>query len=546
MWPGEPGCDLTIPSFLAKTAEKEPQKTYLYYRENGYSYSEFVEKVKKAADGFQKLGIAKGDKVCLFLPNCPEFLYAWLGLSEIGAISVFINTALKRPEIRYIVNHSEAKAFVTISELWESMALDRREMPSLKYPVICIDSPSPDGAISFREIIEAASANPRRPQLSPEDVVTFIYTSGTTGLPKAVMQTHQTYVLTGEAIPSWLDISSHDRLFTCLPLFHINAQAYSVMGSLGCRGSLILGEKFSASAFWGQIAARQATEFNLIGAMPLLLLKQPPKDTDRTHGARLAYTAPALDSETHEEFESRFGVNLVVGYGMSESTFGTINPIQKENRRLGSIGRQRAHSDPRFGNQLRITGDDGNELEAAKTGEITLKNPAIMKGYYKDPEATNAVLRDGWLFTGDLAYKDREGFVYFAGRKKDMIRLKGENVSAYEVEAVIDAHPGVEESAVVGVPTEFGDERIVALVVAKPPGHPLAPSDIVDWCRARLADFKVPSTVQFREALPRTATEKIAKHILREELLSGVVPEAKIPSSQQNSNKPQVRIPKSF
>jgi carnitine-CoA ligase len=511
--------NLTVSSFLSEAAAAYPDKPYLYFRNKQFSYTEFAQKVSKAARAFQEMNIGAGDKVCILLPNCPEFLFAWLGLAHIGAISVFANTSLKAPEIQYIVHHSESKAIVTASQFLKSIPPRGIEQSNLRYSPICIDLPSTAEAISFQEMLQAAPADFRPPQLNPGDVVTFIYTSGTTGLPKAVMQTHQTYVLTGESIPGWLQLNSDDLLFTCLPLFHINAQAYSVMGSLGARGSLILGEKFSASSFWSQVKNSGATEFNLIGAMPNLLLKQPAQESDRDHSVRTAYTAPALSREEHEEFESRFGLVLVSGYGMSECTFGTIDRIAKDQRQLGSMGLPRFHPDSKFGINFRIVDDCGRELGVGNVGEISLKNAAVMKGYYKDPEATAAALRDGWLYTGDLAYRDEKGFIHFAGRKKDMIRLKGENVSAYEVESVINEHPGVMESAVLGLPSEFGDEKIIAAVLPKPGSNGLSQDDILNWCRARLADFKVPSIVEFRTTFPRTSTEKIAKQILREELL---------------------------
>lgn len=513
--------DLRIPSFLRKAADKDPEKTCLVFKQETFSYFEFLDKVNRASRAFQEMDIVKSDKVCLLAPNCAEFLFAWLGLAQIGAIAVFVNTALKEREIQYIANHSEAKAMVTTAALMPAIR-NVSGFASLRHPLISVDATARPGMISFRQMLESAPADFKPPSLRNDDVATFIYTSGTTGLPKAVMQTHQTYVLTGESMPLWLGLRPEDRLFTCLPLFHINAQAYSVMGSLGAGASLILSEKFSASGFWDQIVNSGATEFNLLGGMPLLLLKQPVKERERKHHARIAYTAPALNPQDHEEFERRFGVTLIVGYGMSETTFGCINPVDREKRKLGSNGLPRSH--PNFGNQLRIVDDSGADLRPSETGEIILKNATVMKGYYKDAAATDASLRDGWLFTGDLAYRDGDGFIYFAGRKKDMIRLKGENVSAYEVEVVIDAHPSVQESAVVGIPSEFTDERIVAFVTKKPGMDGATQTDILAWCRDRLAPFKVPSAVEFRDTLPRTPTQKIAKQLLRDEALAKYAP----------------------
>lgn len=509
--------DLRIASFLRRAADENPGKTFLVFQDKVFSYSQFADNVSRASRVFQDLGIGKGDKVCLLLPNCPEFLFAWLGLNQIGGIAVFINTALAPREIQYIADHSEAKALITSTASLESVAQQSASFHTLQHPPIPVEPSSASPTQSFREMLESGPPCFKEQHVGNEDVATFIYTSGTTGLPKAVMQTHQTYVLTGEAMPSWLGLNEGDRIFTCLPLFHINAQAYSVMGSIGARATLVLSEKFGASRFWGQIHASQATEFNLLGGMPLILLKQPVKPEERSHSVRVAYTAPALSQEDHEAFEYRFGVTLVVGYGMSEATFGCINPLDRNKRKIGSIGLPRSH--PQFGNDLRIVDDAAGELPALRTGEITLRNASVMKGYYKDPAASQRTLRDGWLFTGDLAYQDRDGFVFFAGRKKDMIRLKGENVSAYEVEAVIDEHPDVQESAVIGIPSQFTDERIVAFVTKKSQNTAVTEADIISWCRERLASFKVPAAVEFRETLPRTSTQKVAKQVLRDEAI---------------------------
>ena len=509
---------LTIGSFLCRAAEQDPQKTFLSFQGTQFSYAAFVEMTRRAARAFQQLKLGQGDKVCILAPNSPEFLFAWLGLAQIGAVTVFINTALKGREIQYIADHSESKAILTTSELLDIVPRAPSDLPHLCHAPILMDAAERPGTLSFRQMLDAAPADFQEPSLAGDDLATFIYTSGTTGLPKAVMQTHQTYVLTGEAMPQWLGLAPDDRLFACLPLFHINAQAYSVMGSLGAGASLILSPKFSASSFWKQIKESRATEFNLLGGMPLILLKQPVTEIERSHGARIAYTAPALGTQDHQEFERRFGINLVVGYGMSECTFGCIQPVDQSRRKLGGIGLPRAH--PQYGNELRIADDDGCELGPMKTGEIALKNLAVMKGYFKDPAATAATLRDGWLFTGDLAYRDTDGHIFFAGRKKDMIRLKGENVSAYEVEVVIDEHPNVQESAVIGVPAELTDERIIAFVTKRPGTNGVTEGDIIEWCRERLAAFKVPSAVEFRDTLPRTPTQKVAKHLLRDEVLA--------------------------
>jgi crotonobetaine/carnitine-CoA ligase len=294
--------------------------------------------------------------------------------------------------------------------------------------------------------------------------------------------------LTAEALPAWLGLSADDRLMTALPLFHINAQAYSTLGSLGAGASLALLPKFSASRFFEDAKRSGATVFNAVGAMLHILLATEPRPSDRDHALRLCYSALALPEAQHRAFEERFGVRMVVGYGMSETTFGTIWPLD-EPPRYGTMGTLRQH--PRLGvvNEARL-GDDG---------ELFLKNPA-----------TNGE----WLATGDIVRRDADGWFTFVSRKKEIIRRRGENVAAGEVEAVLLQHPSVLEAAVVAAPSKLGEDEIVAYVAPKP-NAAIDVAWLTAFCKERLADFKVPSAIHVRDSLPKTATERIAKHLLK-------------------------------
>jgi crotonobetaine/carnitine-CoA ligase len=314
-------------------------------------------------------------------------------------------------------------------------------------------------------------------------------------------------------VPSWLGLSEAETLWACLPLFHINAQAYSVMGALGAGATLAIAPRFSASRFWDDARALGATQFNAVGAMIHILLKGEPRAADRDHRVRRCYTALALPEPLHRAFEDRFGVSMSVGYGMSETTFGTVWPLDLPPR-YGTMGRLRQH--PRLGqiNRARVVRDDGTEAADGETGELWLQNPATMLGYWNDPAQTALALEGGWLHTGDLVTRDADAFFTFVSRKKDVIRRRGENVAASEIEGVLLGHPAVREAAAVGVPSELGEEDIVAYVSAQQ-GASIDVEELTAWARERLADFKVPSRIVVRDALPRTATERIAKHLLR-------------------------------
>jgi crotonobetaine/carnitine-CoA ligase len=344
--------------------------------------------------------------------------------------------------------------------------------------------------------------------VSVDDVAVMLPTSGTTGRPKLVMQTHRAYVMTAEAFPHWIGLTCDDRLMTVLPLFHLNALGYSFLGALGAGASLALIPRFSASRFLDDARRHGATQFNAIGTVLEILMRQDERDDDADNPLRLCYAAPAPPDETrHVAFEERFGLRITAGYGQSESPFGTIWP--RERRPYGSIGVPRQH--PVLGkvNEARIV-DDGEDVAEGDTGELLLRNPSVTPGYFERPEETAAALEGGWLHTGDLVRRE-DGIIYFVARAKQIVRRRGENISQAEVEGVIDAHPAVVECAVVGVPSDLGEEEIKAFVVAS---GDVGAAEIREWVRERLSDFKAPRYVEFVDSLPKTPTERIAKHEL--------------------------------
>jgi crotonobetaine/carnitine-CoA ligase len=309
--------------------------------------------------------------------------------------------------------------------------------------------------------------------------------------------------------------SEQDRFLTCLPLFHINAQAYSTMGALGGGASLVLLPRFSASQFWDQARRSGATMANMIGAMLEILMRQPPRPEETAHHLRLIYTAPLPPEERHLEMERRFGVRLTAGYALSETPYGAVWPLDGP-RPYGSMGRPRQH--PTLGtiNQARVVDDAGRDVPLGQPGELLLRNPAVMKGYFLLPEETARTLDGGWLHTGDLVRQDQDGFLYFIARKKEVIRRRGENLAPVEVEAVLNEHPKVQMSAVVGVPSELTEEEVKAFVVPAA-GAQSTPEELWAWCDERLARYKVPRYIEFVAELPMTSTARLAKHKLPRE-----------------------------
>ncbi|HEV2243797.1 MAG TPA: AMP-binding protein, partial [Streptosporangiaceae bacterium] len=336
-------------------------------------------------------------------------------------------------------------------------------------------------------------------------------TSGTTGRSKLVMQTHRAYAMAGEGFPFWMELTAADRLMTSLPLFHINAPAYSVMGSLGCGAGLVLLPRFSASGFLDAARRHGATEFNAIGAMLEILMRQPPRPDDTDTPLRLCYTGPAPERERQLEIERRFGLKIVVGYALSESPYGLIWP--RGTRPFGTLGAVRQHPVLGTVNEARVTGPDGDVLGPGETGELQLRNPVLTPGYWGMPEETAALFAGGWLRTGDLVTVGADGTYTFVARQKEVLRRRGENLSPLEVEEVLAAHPAVLECAVVGVPSELSEDEVKAFVVPAD-GTSVDFAELRAFAAGRLAAYKVPRYWQAIAELPRTPTARVAKHQL--------------------------------
>jgi crotonobetaine/carnitine-CoA ligase len=406
----------------------------------------------------------------------------WLATAKAGIVSCPLHTDLARVELEAALAHLAPRAFMAASR---QLTIGGREVASLSE------------LIASRRALTGVEAP------KPEAIATILTTSGTTGRPKAAMLSNRMALLTGEGFAHWLALTPADRLFTCLPLSHINARFYSTLGTIAAGASLALEERFSASRFWSWVRAAEATEVNAIGAMLKILLDRAQDAAEGAPALRLVYAAPALGSEAHLEFERRFHARLVIGYGLTESTFGFIHPLGGP-RDLDSMGMPRRHPDPSVPAEVRLV-----------EGEVWLRNPATFSGYFEDDATTRkTVTDDGWLKTGDLATRSADGSYTFTGRKTLAIRRRGEMIAPGEVEAALEAHRAVLEAGVIGVPSPLGEDDVMAFVALRP-GMRATEAELAAHCAALLAAFKVPSRWHFVDALPRTATQRIAYHLLK-------------------------------
>lgn len=509
---------MNVRELLEKKVEKHPDKTYLYFKDLKLTYGEFNSIVNRVSNSFKKMGIKKGQMVAVMLPNCPEFLYTWMGINKIGAIEVPINTGFQEKEIEYILQHSESSAIVIHKDYYQFLEkIQKDNISSLQNVIFLGDGEVHQGTVPYSQMLD--ESDDLEAENIPEDMpAVCIYTSGTTDRPKGVLNSHKGWVMTGESFAYTVGIREEDRVMTPNPLFHANAQAYSTMGSLAGGASLILLERFSTSRILDQARQYEATKMVVVqGVTPWIWGRQRMEnDGDNPVQTMVAGNVPA---EFYRDFEERFQLKIQTIYSLTESTMAIMGPREgTKERKVGGIGVPMEHPDPSIVNEVKIVNEDGSECSEGKQGEITIKNPAVMIEYYKDPEKTAETKIDGRIHTGDIGYKDNDGYIFFVGRKKEVIRRRGELIAPTEIEAVINSHPSVADSAVIGIPSGLGTgEEEVKAYVRLNPQETLSPEEIIAWCTENLAAFKVPRYIEFRTEFPRSAIGRIQKNELKKE-----------------------------
>ena len=495
-------------------AKTYKERVFLYWKDITISYSQLNKYSNKVANFLYELGIRKGDKVCVYLPNMPEYVYLYLGIPKIGAITGPVNSLFKAREVQFVVGHSEAKVIVTIPKLMEIVNEIKKNLPNLKHVIVIGDSV--ESSLNFWELMEKSSENsPPEVEIDEkEDPAAILYTSGTTGFPKGVLQTHFNIRRDAEMIQAFVQATEDFRFMLILPLFHCNAQIVTVMAPFLIGASCILTPGFSAQTHWETVEKYKASTFSAVPTVLSILLRMPHENLDLTSLKFIICGAAPLPVEVFKEFEETFDCMIVEGYGLTEGTCASsVNPLPTETedrRKVGSIGL------PLPGNEMKIVDSDGKDVPPNTKGEIVIKGDNVMKGYFKNPEANAETLKGNWLYTGDVGLMDDDGFFFITDRKKDMIIRGGENIYPREIEEVLYSHPDVSLATVIGVRDKLYGELPKAFIVLKE-GKSVTDEQIIDYCKKNLANFKVPKYVEFRDDLPKTPTGKIMKQPLREE-----------------------------
>jgi long-chain acyl-CoA synthetase len=499
---------------LSEVVKQYPDRPAYIFMDEETTYRQLEEKINRFADSLLKLGITKGDHIGLILGNTPHFVIGMHGALKLGATVIPINPLYTSDETRYILENGDVKAIITLDIFLPQMQQLIQTLPTIQHVILCETQPqqSPiqhEKVKSFTQLMMLGENVSHDVVIDEEDVAVILYTSGTTGKPKGAMLTHKNIYSNGRDVGSYLQYSGEDKVIAALPMFHVFCLTVSLNAPILRGATVIIMPKFSPKEVFRLTGKYKATVFAGVPTMYNFLYQYPEGDVEDLQSLRLCISGGAsMPVALLHNFESKFGVVVSEGFGLSEASPVTcFNPLDRP-RKPGSIGTNVLNVENKVVNEL------GEEVPVGEVGELIVKGPNVMKGYYKMPEDTKQALRDGWLYTGDLAKQDEEGYFYIVDRKKDMVLVGGYNVYPREVEEVLYNHESIVEAAVIGEPDENYGEVVKCFIVAS--DKSLTEADITAYCKQHLAVYKIPSKIEFLDELPKNATGKILRRALRQ------------------------------
>jgi crotonobetaine/carnitine-CoA ligase len=513
---------LTFCDWFRERSRQYADRPAIEIREITRTYSELDTKSDKLAIGYSDLGVRVGTRVAVMLDNSMEHIDSWIALGKLGAIEIPINTAYTGEILQYLIAHCDAEILVCDQRHLDVVVNLLPGLPLLK-TVVYVPAPSPEetiepndsrvkfvrfGGLYLEGKLEVVSLAPSIPSV-------ILYSSGTTGPPKGILHSNGGCVRLGRYAAELMGYEKSDVLWNCFPLFHQNARYIGVFPAIESGAKIVLETRFSASRFWENARSKNVTAFNYLGAVLLMLLRQPKELGDCDHSVTRALGAGA-PRDIWPEFEQRFGVVLTEIYGLTEAPMATAN--------RGSSRTQLSSGKPSGLFDVKVFGDDDRPSPSGEIGEIVIRPKvpwALMLGYDHAPEATISAFRNLWFHSGDRGWMSEDGELYFTDRRQDCIRRRGESISSWEIESVLARHPGIFESAAYGVPSELSEEEVMIALVALP-GAVLDPAEVHLYCAEHLPRYAVPRYIRLVPSLPHTPTERVQKFVLRNE---GVTPD---------------------
>ncbi len=501
--------DMSWAELLEENARIRPDKVFLRYEDESFTYRQMNDNANRVGNFLIKNGGGKGVGLGIYMRNSPRFLDVFFGAQKAGMYIVPINPELKGDGLLYIINHSDIELLVLDAELYGAIKKLPEKPDKVKTLIVDDVEEEANGIKLPKKLVPLSQAyqfptHIPGPVYGPDDMLLIMYTSGTTGRPKGVVSTCRNSRVKLLGFMAGILLKESDVYYTALALCHGNALLLTVTLSMNAGATVALARKFSASGFWDDIRRFDVTIFNTIGSIIPILMKQPEKLNDSDNLVHHVLSA-ACPADMWVPFEKRFGVTLYEGYGAVDSggkgvmNFGTAPP--------GSLGKPMGGDD-----SFRIVDDNQNPVPKGEAGQLIFKVEDAKSSvvYFKNEEATNKKVHDGWMYTGDFVKCDQDGYLYFVGRDSEHMRKGGENVSAYEVEHVIIDHPAVEDAAVYAVPSELAEDEIMASVKLVP-GEKLKPQDLWAWLQDKLARFAVPRYILFVDEFPKTQTHRVIK-----------------------------------
>ena len=497
---------MNLASILERWAAQRPSHPAVVFEGRRVSYAELDAAASRLAHALRAHGVVAGDRVALFLPNIPEYLVAWYAAQKLGAITVSINAIFRTAEVEYLLVDSGSKVVFTVGEL--AQFVPRERCPALGHLVVC-EGEAPAGAATLAQWSEGRDTQLTGVDCAADAPASLLYSSGTTGFPKGVTLTQSNIATNIATAAACSGYRSDDRLAAFLPLFHVYGQNYIMNAAVLAGATLVLFRRFVPDQVLEAIGRERVTMFFGVPTIFIGLLSMDLSKYDLSSIRYEMSAAATMPEEISRRWTERFGRRVYEGYGLTEcSPFACYNDLVEH--RFGSVGRAVE------GFELAIFDEADREVPRGQWGEIVIRGPGVMKGYWNRPQDTAQALRGGWLHSGDIGRMDDDGYVFIVDRVKDMINVSGFKVWPAEVEQYLYKLPQVQEVAVYGAPHPEKGEQVVAAVVPKP-GQAITGDEVIDYCRANIAAYKVPARVDVVAELPKSPTGKILKRILRDQ-----------------------------
>lgn len=495
---------MNIVNHLEQSAIFYPDKPAVLFEDNPITYKSLHLKVNQLAAGMQKLGIEKGDRVALFMPNIPEFLIVYYAAQKLGAIAVALNVMLVKNEVEYILGDCGAKIVFAGQDQAEQVPFD--ELDRLENMILVEGDEGSERHIG--RYFDSGVQDFKALDMADADPAAILYTSGTTGFPKGATLSHFGIITNINATIYHTGAGKDDVLHLFLPLFHCFGQNFIMNASIKKGATLVMHKRFEPEPVIEAVKKHQVTMFFAVPTIYIYLLNMKDEDLDLSSVRYFFTAAAAMPHEVSDNWRSKYGKPIHDGYGLTEcSPFASYNHDFKY--KPGSIGH------PVINGEMKIVGEDGNPVATGEWGEICIKGPHVMLGYWNKPQETAETIIDGWLHSGDVGIQDEDGDYFIVDRVKDMIISAGNNIYPTEIENHIYTHPAVHEAAVFGIPDSIKGEAVKAAIVLKP-GEKVTPEEMIAFCKGLMAKYKVPKQIELVQELPKSPTGKLLKRVLRE------------------------------